>query len=80
MDAIRENVFINDRQARRSACQARYLARAGRARRWARVLMVVMLAAFLAAVWQTRAIAPPVHDAMHATAGDVRYWLLKWTT
>jgi len=55
------------------ARQAAYRARAQRVRGWARILMVCMLAWFLVAVWQTRAIAPPVHDLMQTAAGHARY-------
>ncbi len=50
-------------------------ARARRARRWARLVFCAALALFLAAAWQERALAPPLHDGMRVLAGRMNAML-----
>lgn len=52
-----------------------YLVRARRARGWARLVLWVAAGVFLVAVWQDRALAPPVHDGMMMLTEKVRYAL-----
>ncbi|MEQ9259672.1 MAG: hypothetical protein RIG84_11275 [Roseovarius sp.] len=43
-------------------------ARSGRARAWARRVLMALVVLSLYAIWQDRALAPPVHDWMQETA------------
>ncbi len=52
-----------------------YNARARRARGWARLVLWMAAAVFLMAVWQDRALAPPVHDGMTMLTEKVQYAL-----
>jgi len=49
--------------------QDRYAARAHRAERWAGWVKLALVATVLAAIWQDKALAPPVHDQMQRVAG-----------
>jgi hypothetical protein len=54
--------------------QDRVLARAKEARKWARLVQVCLLGTCVTAIWQDRALAPPVHDQLKfsaAWAGDM---------
>ena len=44
--------------------EERTAARTARARKWARVMTLVLFGLFLTATWQDRGLAPPVHDGM----------------
>lgn len=60
--------------ARKAQAQDReraFGARAARARGWARLAYAALVALFLFAAWQDRALAPPVHDGMKVTAARV---------
>ena len=48
-------------------------ARARKARGWARLVYAVLVAGFLYAAWQDRALAPPVHDGMQVVAAKISY-------
>jgi len=48
--------------------EERRLARSARARSMARLVNVALFAAVLGAIWQERALAPPVHDQMQSMA------------
>ncbi|MCZ0812770.1 MAG: hypothetical protein ACQEVT_03995 [Pseudomonadota bacterium] len=48
--------------------EERRLARSARARSLARLVNVALFAAVLGAIWQERALAPPVHDQMQSMA------------
>ena len=77
MDYAR-NAIVTERVR---ACEAR----ASRARGWARVAYALLVASFLFAAWQDRALAPPVHDGMKVVAeravwaagntDEVRAWI-----
>ena len=43
-------------------------ARAKKARGWARLVQLALCGAVLSAIWQDRALAPPVHDQMRRMA------------
>ncbi len=66
---------ISDRDwlgaARLGTREAAFKARAKRARGWARIVNVALFAAVLTAIWQERALAPPVHDRMQHMAVSV---------
>lgn len=47
--------------------------RSTRARRWARTVLALLIFTSLFAIWQDRALAPPVHDGMHGMASHVMY-------
>ena len=53
--------------------QSAYTARSKKARRWARLVLWLVVGVFLTAVWQNRALAPQVHDGMVKVAGNVQY-------
>lgn len=53
-------------------------ARAAHARGWARLAYAVLVALFLFASWQDRALAPPVHDGMKVTVERV-VWMAENT-
>ncbi|MEQ9674530.1 MAG: hypothetical protein RLO10_08710 [Roseovarius indicus] len=62
-----------------------HAARAVRARRWSRRVFALLILVFLYAVWQDRALAPPIHDGMQKTvslaagfvenSGDIRSYV-----
>lgn len=50
------------------AAEERHTARQRRIRGWARFLRFVLAGLCLGAIWQERALAPPVHDGMNKVA------------
>jgi len=50
-----------------------HVGRSTRARRWARTVLALLIFTSLCAIWQDRALAPPVHDGMHGLASHVMY-------
>ncbi|MBZ0123286.1 MAG: hypothetical protein K8F31_05315 [Roseovarius sp.] len=67
--------------ARKALAQDReraFGARAARARGWARLAYAALVAMFLFAAWQDRALAPPVHDGMKVTAERI-VWVTENT-
>lgn len=66
---------IHSDQAYAQAREQAFKARAKRARRWARLITLALFTVFLTAVWQNRALAPPVHDGMVLITDKVQYAL-----
>ncbi len=49
----------------------RFVARGKRARKWASLIMFLMVGVALTAIWQEKRLAPPVHDGMQVAAVKV---------